>query len=254
MEPITSVKNETIALFHSLLEKKGRRVHGLYLAEGTRLVGECVARIPQRISMLLYTQELEEHSVVKAARLAGVPLRCCAEHCMKKATDSQNSQGIACAIRLPEPPTNAPDGNLLALDGISDPGNLGTILRTAWAFGVSRVYLGEGCADVYAPKVVRAGMGAHFVLQLVPCDSLGPLLEEIKPQGYQVIGAHLKGKSGSLTLGGRRCVVMGSEARGMSEKTAAACTHLYRIPMEGEAESLNAAVAAGIMMDRIFHT
>lgn len=254
MEPITSVKNDTIALFHSLLEKKGRRIHGLFSAEGTRLVGECVARIPKRISMLLYTQELEEHPVVAAARLAGVPLRCCTPHCMKKATDSQNSQGVVCAIHLPGRVEDEPRGNLLALDGISDPGNLGTILRTAWAFGVSRVYLGEGCADVYAPKVVRSGMGAHFVLQLVSCGSLGPLLEEVKAQGYQVIGAHLKGKSGNLPLNGLRCVVIGSEARGMSKETAAACTHLYRIPMEGAAESLNAAVAAGIMMDRVFHT
>lgn len=82
----------------------------------------------------------------------------------------------------------SPRGNLLALDGISDPGNLGTILRTAWAFGVSRVYLGEGCADVYAPKVVRSGMGAHFVLQLVSCVPSDRCWRR-SAQGYQVSGA-----------------------------------------------------------------
>ncbi len=99
---------------------------------------------------------------------------------------------------------------------------------------------------------LRNGRSFCFAVGLL--RFLGPLLEEVRAQGYQVIGAHLKGKSGNLPLNGLRCVVIGSEARGMSKETAAACTHLYRIPMEGAAESLNAAVAAGIMMDRVFHT
>lgn len=135
---------------------------------------------------------------------------------------------------------------IVALDRVQDPGNLGTILRTADAMGAAGLLLGAGCADPYAPKPLRAAMGSIYHLPVWQGELEGEIPRLVQ-QGFTCICGHLKGGD-TLPKVGERCVlVIGNEGSGVSDPVAAQC-HKYRLPMYGFAESLNASVAAGILI------
>ncbi len=157
-------------------------------------------------------------------------------------------QNVIFTARLPGEDTKILSGPALLLDGVSDPGNLGTILRTAVAFGIP-VVIGEGSVDVTSPKVVRSAMGALFRAKICQGD-LGKIIPAMIGAGIQVFAATLSERSVPLpetTLSGVSAVV-GNEAHGVSERVRKLCSGEILIPMPGGAESLNAAVAASILM------
>lgn len=166
--------------------------------------------------------------------------------------DTVNSQGIMAVVKYTE--SNFKDAELekdgcyLYLDCVTDPGNMGTILRTADAFGVSGVILSEGCVDVYNPKVLRSTMSGIFNIKLYFDD--GTALEKLKQAGYKVFGTFLDGKCiGEKTeYGEKHVIVMGNEANGISDKIEELCDEKIKIPMTGGAESLNVSVACGIIL------
>ena len=139
---------------------------------------------------------------------------------------------------------------MVALDGLQDPGNLGTIWRTADAAGFGGLLLGPGCADPLSPKVQRSAMGSGFRLPFMISEDLPRALEAMKAAGWTVIAADLHGMSfySRPDPGKRFVLVIGNEARGISDATRLAADMLLKLPMRGGAESLNAAVATGIMM------
>lgn len=160
---------------------------------------------------------------------------------------SPSSAGIMALAPLPAPPPLRREGYCLLLEGVQDPGNVGSILRTAVAAGVNQVWLTPGCADVWAPKVLRAGMGAHFVASVVERIDLaealagfqGPLFVTTLEKSTSVYDCNL---TGNLVL------ALGSEGGGVSPELLAHATHRVRIPMAGPVESLNVAAAGAICL------
>jgi TrmH family RNA methyltransferase len=225
----------------------------MFLLEGERLIHEALAE-KAKMKIIAVASGLEtkyEQEIAVAAKL-GAEAIVVAPELMFKVCDSVNPQGIAAAARLPG--TQGISGqNVVALDGVADPGNMGTVLRTAQAFGCKSVVIASGCTDPFSPKCVRAAMGAHFKLDIAFTPDLPELLHRLKTEGeYTVVGGHLNGFESLPEMGRKRVAVIGGEARGISKVVAGQCTALWRIPMAPNAESLNAGVAAGIMMYRLF--
>ena len=136
------------------------------------------------------------------------------------------------------------------LDGLNDPGNMGTIIRTAEGAGVSMILTNKECVDIYNPKVTRATMGSLFRVPVKNCQNLVETIKYLKSKGIVMYGAHLNGKEyfADDALNESVCIFIGNEARGLSEEISNEADKLIRIPMMGKLESLNASVAAGILM------
>lgn len=250
---IISPDNSRVKLMHSLHRSKGRREHGMFLLEGERLVYEAItARAKLRILVVSEGLELKFAEEIYAANKLGAEVIIIAAELMNKVCDSVSPQGIAAAVQLPAS-KGITGANVVALDGLSDPGNMGTILRTAQAFGCKSIVLSEGCTDPYSPKCVRSGMGAHFKLDISYTRDMADLIRRMKFEGdYTVVGGHLAGFEHLPEMSKKRVAVIGSEANGMTDEVARQCSALWRIPMAPYAESLNASVAAGIMMYKLF--
>jgi TrmH family RNA methyltransferase len=139
---------------------------------------------------------------------------------------------------------------IVAMDGVQDPGNVGTIIRTADAAGFDGVLLSTQCADVFSPKVLRATMGSIFRMGIRVTDDLPGLLADMVQGGASVLSSQLDGEPfyQRSPLNDRFVLVIGSEGNGVTDEVKAVATHRVKLPMRGGAESLNAAVAAGIMM------
>lgn len=239
MESITSVKNPRVTLWKSLKDKKGRRETGCFLVEGRKSVEEACSS-GFAIESLLVQRE-EDAS-------AQFPTVLVPEHVMSAICDTKTPQGIAAIVRMRE--QHVTGRLLVALDGVQDPGNVGTILRTADAAGFEGVLLSDACADPYSPKVLRATMGSVFHLPAEITPTLPERLEALKQEGYAIISSELDGEPfyHHAPLPDKLVLVIGSEGNGVTDTVRKLATHRLKLPMRGRAESLNAAVAAGIMM------
>ena len=161
-------------------------------------------------------------------------------------SDEKTPQGILCRARIPAPTLAPPKGNCLLLDGVADPGNLGTILRTANAAGYNEVYLTKECADPYSPKSVRASMSGVFFTKIYRAErsEILSVLKEIP-----ILIADMGGSNVFLYAPPKQfALVIGNEANGVSEEVKNAAFHTVKIPMQDTQESLNAAISAGIIM------
>ncbi len=246
---ITSAQNTKIKWVKSLqASSRTRRQEGMWIAEGVRLAEEALASGWQ-VRLVLYTPEAGERlqAVIDAFTARGTAIEMISEAVMRSASDTESPQGILVVL---EQQSLALPGNLNFVfipDGVRDPGNLGTMLRTAAAAGVQAVYLPPGAVDPYSPKVVRAGMGAHFRL---PIRSLS----------WQEIESRLAGMTVYLAAAARgipytqadwrspMALIVGGEAQGAGEQAWSMSTIPVHIPMPGNMESLNAAMAAGILI------
>lgn len=245
MDKITSAKNPLIRDMKALNTRKGRLEQSRFLVEGEKMIREA-------LSCGLILREvltLEAHEGFAAslnARAFMVP-----EGLLQAVCDTKSPQGICASfdVPVPTPLEDAPD-RIVALDGVQDPGNLGTIWRTADAAGFGALLLGGGCADPLSPKVQRSAMGSGFRVPYMAAEDLPEALETMKMKGWTVIASDLHGMDfyHRPDPGKRFILVIGNEARGISERTRLSADMLLKLPMRGGAESLNAAVAAGIMM------
>ena len=242
METLTSLKNPKVAAWRSLKDKKGREEQHAFLVEGVRIVREALeSSFPVRAVLL--REDFRPDYPVPEEKCFLLP-----DAVFRSVCDTKTPQGIA-AVLSPEA-KEASGPRLLALDGVQDPGNVGTIIRTADAAGFDGVLFSPECADLFSPKVLRSTMGSIFRLGFSFPPSLPDALENLKQQGYSILSSQLDGDpfyerkdvSDSFVL------VIGNEGNGVSTSVKAAATHRLRLPMRGGAESLNAAVAAGIMM------
>lgn len=257
---ITSPANPTVKLIHALgVPTPGRRrAERAFVVEGVRAVEEALASGPPP-RVLLYDEAAlgrTERGAALLARLRGYPAAQPAmPAALAAAADTVHSQGVVGVFPFPDWPPLAPGGTgvplLLVLDGLRDPGNLGTILRTAEAAGVGGVWLTPDCVDLYNPKVVRAGMGAHFRLPSWPDADWPAIQAGLARLGVsQIVALDAAAPVAYYDLDwcGPAALVLGSEAHGLSPAGRAAATVLAAIPMPGQAESLNAALAAGIVL------
>ena len=245
MEVLTSLKNPRVQLWRSLKDTKARRETGLFLVEGRKLLEEALAGSFPVEQVLVDEAKADSFPVPE-----GVP--CCAlpEHVLAAVCDTRTPQGCAAVVRMPEP--RPVSGRVVALDGVQDPGNVGTILRTADAAGLDGVLLSQQCADPFSPKVIRAAMGSTFHLPVSVVADLPEALRLLKRDGTPVLCSQLDGEPFRevcrRVAGGSFCLVIGNEGNGISDPVKALADLRPRLPMRGRAESLNAAVAAGIMM------
>lgn len=250
---LTGIHNPLVKAAAELKQKKYRQQQGLFLAEGLRTVEEAVAA--RAVQSIFYTaiEDDRTRSVLECAAERQVKLYCVSDGVMKKIADTETPQGIiaVCAMQQPSLEQLVAGGKLLlVLDRVGDPGNLGTMLRTADAAGIGGVVLLKGCADIYAPKTVRSSMGSLFHLPVLSGIGEAELLGGVRKAGYQLLVTCLDGADNlyKADLSGRLAFVMGNEANGVSEGLLAAADKRVYIPMQGRAESLNVAMAAGIVM------
>lgn len=249
MEPlITSTQNTFVKYVKSLHAKKGRMQSAAFLVEGQKCVEELVASWPESLDTLIIEEgkyfETADVVMQKGGRVSRV-----ATHVMNAICDSKTPQGIAAIAKIPQTSLSE-SGFIIALDDVQDPQNVGTIIRTADAAGCAGVVLSGSSADCYSPKAVRASMGSLFHLPVV-YDELENVLSSLLEQGYSVACADLSGNIDFSLEPNKTCLVIGNEARGISEEVLRLSTHRVRIPIFGRAESLNAAVAAGILIYKI---
>ncbi|MCE5188480.1 MAG: RNA methyltransferase [Eubacteriales bacterium] len=238
---IESRSNERVKEARKLLLRKERKESGLHLIEGEKLVGEAVSSGARVVSCFLeqgFVFSPPENAVTHVVSRAVLESLC----------ESQTPQGVVAVVETPSltPPERYPGGLVVTLDGVQDPGNVGTILRSADAFGASGVLLSPACADVYAPKTLRAAMGSTYHLPVWQ----GELTEELvrmKQQGFFALCGDLRGSETLPALTKNVSLVIGSEGSGVSAEVAALCAG-YRLAMRGRAESLNASVAAGVLL------
>lgn len=247
---ITSSQNSKIKLVRALLGRaKERREAGAFVIEGVRLVEEAT-NSNWEFRLALYDESISERgkSQVEGLKSRGVDVEMISESLMKSLSETETPQGLLAVIEF----TNLPIPNLssfvLIPDQIRDPGNLGTLLRTAAATGVQAVLIPPETTDAFAPKVVRAGMGAHFRL---PIHSM--TWEEItqmsKSANLQIFLADMDGKSCWETdLRQPLALIVGGEAEGASEEARKLANQPISIPMMGKMESLNAGVAGSVLM------
>ena len=243
MELLSSLKNPKVLSWKTLKDKKGRDSQNAFLVEGVRMVQEALSSAFEVQALLLREDYQPEYRLP-----AEIPSYVLSAHVFQSVCDTKTPQGIAAVLTRQTREADGP--RLLALDGVQDPGNVGTIIRTADAAGFTGVLFSPECADLFSPKVLRATMGSVFRLGFSFPASLPDALEQLKKDGYSVLSSQLDGSpfydrkdvSSSFVL------VIGNEGNGVSDAVKAAATHHLCLPMQGGAESLNAAVAAGIMM------
>ena len=247
METLTSLKNPKVALWRSLRERRARKENGLFFVEGRKMVAEALHSRFATEAVLCD----EEHRDEFAGLLDQAPqVYLLPEHVLAAVCDTKTPQGIAAVLRLPTDEQETRSRRLVALDDVQDPGNVGTILRTADAAGFDGVLLSDACADPFSPKVLRATMGSIFRMK-VQTVRLAETLGGLREQGYAVLSSQLDGQpfyDAVKTIGAPFVLIVGNEGNGVSEAVAATATHHVKLPMRGGAESLNAAVAAAIMM------
>ena len=254
--PIESVDNKKIKLAASLHQRKNREKEGLFLAEGVRLC-EMVVGSSWKIKFALATEDLlaTERGKALADKLAAIAEVCLVtEKMFLKAAATEQPQGILLIVEQQKNSLQElqAEGNPLyvVLDGVQDPGNVGTIIRTADAAGASAVLCTKGTADVFSDKVVRSTMGSLFHLPVFTGVKTGELEEWCRQHGYALWATALEGAEDmtSLTWPEKTALVLGSEAEGISPEILATADQKVKIPMAGHAESLNVAVAGGIVM------
>ena len=249
---LSSPQNAKVKLVRALSGRaRERREAGAFLAEGVRLVEEALlAGWPFRF--VLHSADISERAAQLVARLKqrGTQVELIDSALLHSLSETETSQGILAVLEEHELPLPAAPDFLLIPDSIRDPGNLGTLLRSAEAAGVQAVLLPPESADAFAPKVVRAGMGAHFRLPIRSASwtAISVLLGAMPP-ARQVYLADMGGAScWEVDLKPPLALIIGGEAAGATAAAREQATRLVSIPMLGGSESLNAAVAGSILM------
>lgn len=247
---ITSAQNPKLKLVRALQGRpKERRDAGAFLAEGVRLA-EDAFRADWDFRFVLYDETLSERgqTLVESLRARGVEVEALAANLMKSLSDTETPQGLLAVLNNHQLPITGEPNFILVPDQVRDPGNLGALLRSAAAAGAQAAIIPPETTDVFAPKVLRAGMGAHFRLPIraMTWAELGRFSDSAS---LRVMLADMDGTAcWDLNLREALLLIVGGEADGASPAARALANQKVRIPMSGDVESLNAAVAGGVLM------
>jgi TrmH family RNA methyltransferase len=259
MKFIQSSQNNVIKDVKALHLRKNRDAEGLYFVEGIRFVKEAVEN-RQDIVRAIISDKLEGLNGGKELieSVTAVCDDCClvSEKVFGEISDTQTPQGILAVLKKKEfdfGETMQQGNSVVVLDCLQDPGNLGTIIRTADAADISAVILTKGCVDLYSPKVLRSTMGSVFHMPVFEGMNINEIIPALKSLGYKVFASYLEGANNYFheDLTGKSAVIIGNEANGVSNETIKSADKLVKIPMPGRAESLNASIAASIMIYEI---
>lgn len=244
---ITSVSNSQIKNVQTLLKKsKERFSQGLFVVEGVRMAKEAV-------SLGIIEKVYLSESFEGKADFDGVPMEIVSDSILAGVSDTVTSQGVIALVKIPkrDPSSIIEKAKaVVMLENLQDPGNLGTIIRTAEAAGMDAVILSENSVDVYNPKVVRSTMGALFRMPVVYVQGFTELVKEMGEKGWNTIATHLSASIDftEADYKGKTAVLVGNEGNGLTDAVTDAAVTKVIIPMEGQVESLNAGIAAALMM------
>ena len=245
---ITSNQNPKLKLVRALLGRpKERREANAFVVEGVHLIEEAITA-GWKFQFVLYSDGLSERGqdLLKILTAHRIDVEEVSGDLLQKSSETETPQGILAVLELTDLEIPDPLNFILIPDQIRDPGNLGTLLRTAAATGVQAIFLPDETTDAFAPKVVRAGMGAHFRL---PIHSLTWDEIEARTKGLQIYLADMDGQScWDTDLRKPLALIIGGEAEGASEEAQKLATQKISIPMAGSVESLNAGVAGSVLM------
>lgn len=251
---ITSTANQKVKqVVQWQARARERRKDKVFLAEGFKMFAEAPEGWIREAYLSAGAESRLDDPFIRK-KLLRTGYETVSDEVMKKMADTQTPQGILLVLRQPEycleDFLKVSAGLYLVLEDLQDPGNLGTILRTAEGAGVTGVILSKGTADLFNPKTIRATMGSIYRVPFIYADNLQDTLQKLRAGGVQIYAAHLEGKDYYTTYSFRQSTafLIGNEGNGLSEECARAADHYLRIPMEGRLESLNAAVAAALLV------
>ena len=255
IETITSIQNAKVKKWQHLTTKKGHQKYRQYLVEGWHIVGDAITAGQPVVQIAATAAQLEQHQADFPNNVEQFEIN---DEIAKKLSDTVTPQGIFAVIDILPANHVTPDtvsGAWLLLDRIQDPGNIGTMVRTADAAGFKGVVFGKGTASRYTPKVIRSMQGSQFHVQLTEGD-LTEWVTTLKDRQMPVYGSALDEQAKdyqTVTNQADFGLIMGNEGQGMSADLMAATTTNLYIPIKGDAESLNVAVAAGVLMFQLNH-
>ncbi|MCL1630583.1 RNA methyltransferase [Sporolactobacillus sp. CPB3-1] len=243
---MVSLQNEKVKLWKKLKLRKWREREQKYLIEGPHLVQEAVFSAREQVNTILID---EAFHLPAEWPLDGIEIFQVTHKIFTELTQTETPQGIIAICEMSRPAVLLKPGRYLLVDGVQDPGNLGTLIRTADAFGLDTIYLGDGCVDGYNAKTLRSAQGSHFHLPVVH-KNLFQLSKEMKAQKIPLYGSSLQGHElDQVSVNGPYFgLVVGNEGNGASPELLAEMDQQVKIPMRGSAESLNVAVASGILL------
>lgn len=251
---ITSKDNEFVKHVKKLKEKKYREEYGEFIVEGIKMLQEAISE-QAKIKQIVVCEDCKNSGGIPQDLLYEIAKYDCVyvnEKVFTQMTDVSNPQGILAIIDKSgnkEAEIDFKADLILVLDNIQDPGNMGTILRTADSINLKQILVSKGSSDVYNPKVVRSTMGAIFRVKVIECENLVKTIKELKKHKINVLATDLKTDKSIYDVDYKKsAVVIGNEANGVSSEILEVVDQRIKIPMLGKTESLNAAVATSIIL------
>ena len=253
MQVITSKDNDIVKKIRKLKDKKYRDELGVYVIEGIKVIEEAINENVE-IEKIVICEDCTEASIIPQKLMYAIAKYNCiyvSKKVFEVLTGVVAPQGILAIVRRPEKNEKI-DYNaelILALDGIQDPGNLGTILRTADSVNLNQIIVTKNTADCYNPKVVRSTMGAILRIKIIETESLVNTLKEAKKNKFKIVATSLDTQNNIYDIDyNKKVIVIGNEANGVTKEVQSMADNKVKIPMLGKTESLNASVATGIML------
>ncbi len=255
---ISSTTNGQIKNLIQLQKKAKARVdQGIFVIEGIKMFEES-RDSGHLIKAYVSNSFYEDKIATNPNYFDGIPYEIVLDHVLNEAAETKTPQGIMATVKMPsytmDDMINNNATNLVLLEDIRDPGNLGTIIRTAEGAGVTGIILSKTSVDIYNPKVIRSTMGAIYRMPFVYAQDFLETLQVLKENGITIYAAHLKGVQfyDEVEYEDKCAIMIGNEANGLSDESAALASKYIKIPMCGQVESLNAAVASAILMYEIY--
>ena len=239
---ITSLDNSKVVEVAKLSDKKYRRTSNRYVIEGARLVTDAIRHGANIVEVYVRESNAQDFNFDNQIVVS--------DRVFAKMCDTVNSQGVLAVVEICASELSKPKGNCLVLDGLQDPGNVGTLIRTAVACAFTDIYA-VNCVDVYSPKVIRSAMSAHFCVKLHELDNIEQAFALL--DGVEKVSAHMGGTNVfSARFGKRVALILGNEGNGLSQYSLTHATKTVALPMENGFESLNVAVAGSVIMYQIY--
>ena len=253
MQVITSKDNEIVKNIRKLKEKKYRDLNNEYIIEGIKLIKEAITENVKIKKVIICEECLKEGNIDQKLLYEIAKYDCIYvnKSVFSLMTDVQNPQGILAVIQKESSEENIDykEDIIIILDGIQDPGNLGTILRTVDSVGFKQIIVSKTTADIYNPKVVRSTMGAIFRVKVIEADDLINTIKTIKKHKFEIIATSLETSKTIYEINyKKKAIIIGNEANGVSKELLEMADEKIKIPMLGKTESLNASVATGIIL------
>lgn len=257
---ITSANNQQLKAVSALLKKsKERKEKKSFVVEGPRMVVEAPAESLKAVYVSENFEKNPENQVLikdleAKCKVSGAVFEVVADAVFKNISDTQTPQGIMAAVAMPEYTLeqllNGDKTHLLILESIQDPGNLGTMIRTGEGAGITGVIMNKTTVDLFNPKTIRSTMGSIYRIPYYVTEDLSQTLNQLKEKGISLYAAHLKGKHYYTEEDYTKACgfLIGNEGNGLSDDIANQSDSYIKIPMEGQVESLNAAISATLLM------